>query len=139
MSSARRDVKKKARPRPEGEKIFDSIETKLGHDSVSQTGVRYGFRRGQHFLWGPMHESDRLLDWTCRMPDRHCHCKVRAEHASREAKVRMQLVYSKEVQGDSGETSVEREKISVPIEFLILSKRPLLRNCRRSATGSQAQ
>ena len=52
----------------------------------------------------------------------------RVEHAPRDAKVRVQLVYPKDLPGESGETSVENGTFSIPIEFLTLSKRPLLRN-----------
>src|SRR2546426_1299033 len=54
--------------------------------------------------------------------------KGRLEHAPRDAKVRVQLVYPKDLPGESGETSVENGTFSIPIEFLTLSKRPLLRN-----------
>jgi hypothetical protein len=54
--------------------------------------------------------------------------KGRVEHASRDARVRVQLLYSKDLPGESGETSVENGTFSIPIEFLTLSKRPLLRN-----------
>ena len=54
--------------------------------------------------------------------------KGRVDHAPRDAKVRVQLVYSKELPGESGETSVENGRFSIPIEFMTLSKRPLLRN-----------
>ena len=64
--------------------------------------------------------------------------KGRAENAPRGAKVRVQLVYSKDLPGESGEASIENGTFSIPIEFLTLSKRPLLRNlpqkCNRKPT-----
>ena len=54
--------------------------------------------------------------------------KGRVEHAGPDAKVRVQLIYPKEVPGESGEASVEDGVFRIPIEFLTLSKRPLLRN-----------
>lgn len=54
--------------------------------------------------------------------------KGRVEHAPGNAKVRVQLVYSKEVPGESGEASIENGTFTIPIEFLTQSKRPLLRN-----------
>jgi hypothetical protein len=50
------------------------------------------------------------------------------EHAARDAKVRVQLVYAKDLPGETGEASVEEGKFTIPIEFLTLSKRPWLRN-----------
>jgi len=51
------------------------------------------------------------------------------EHATLGAKVRVQLVYPKGVTGETGEVSVlEDGTFRIPIEFLTLSKRPLLRN-----------
>jgi hypothetical protein len=54
--------------------------------------------------------------------------KGRVEHATRGAKVRVQLVYPQGVPGESGEASVDDGTFRIPIEFLTLSKRPLLRN-----------
>jgi hypothetical protein len=54
--------------------------------------------------------------------------KGRVEHATGGAKVRVLLVYPKAVPGESGEASVEDGTFRIPIEFLTLSKRPLLRN-----------
>jgi hypothetical protein len=54
--------------------------------------------------------------------------KGRVEPATRGARVRVQLVYPKGLPGESGEASVEAGTFRIPIEFLILSKRPLLRN-----------
>ena len=54
--------------------------------------------------------------------------KGRVEHATGGAKVRVLLVYRKAVTGESGEASVEDGTFRIPIEFLTLSKRPLLRN-----------
>jgi hypothetical protein len=52
--------------------------------------------------------------------------KGRVENAPRNARVRVQLVYPKKHGGDSGETTVENGKFSVPIEFLTQSRRPSL-------------
>src|SRR2546425_8337860 len=41
--------------------------------------------------------------------------------------------------GESGETSVENGTFSIPIEFLTLSKRPLLRNLRSEEHTSELQ
>jgi hypothetical protein len=54
--------------------------------------------------------------------------KGRVEHASLGARIQVQLVYPKGVTGETGETSVEDGAFHIPIEFLTLSKRPLLRN-----------
>lgn len=54
--------------------------------------------------------------------------KGRVEHVPLDAKVRVQLIYAKEVAGESGEVSVENGMFSIPIEFLTLSKRPLIHN-----------
>ncbi len=54
--------------------------------------------------------------------------KGRVEHTPRDAKVRVQLIYAKDVAGESGEVSVENGTFSIPIEFLTLSKRPLIHN-----------
>jgi len=54
--------------------------------------------------------------------------KGRVEHAAPGAKVQVKLIYPKEIPGESGEASVEDGVFRIPIEFLTLSKRPLLRN-----------
>jgi len=54
--------------------------------------------------------------------------KGRVERANTGAKVRVQLVYPKGMPGESGEASVEDGVFRIAIEFLTLSKRPLLRN-----------
>ena len=50
----------------------------------------------------------------------------RVNHAPRNAKVRVQLVFAKEQLGDSGETTIENNTFSVPIEFLTQSHKPVL-------------
>jgi hypothetical protein len=59
----------------------------------------------------------------------------RVDHAPNNAKVRVQLVYSRGVAGDSGEVTVENGTFSVPIEFLTQSRRPvvngILEKCSR--------
>jgi hypothetical protein len=52
--------------------------------------------------------------------------KGRVEHAPSDPKVRVQLIYPKKKAGDSGESTVENGRFSVPIEFLTQSRRPLL-------------
>jgi hypothetical protein len=52
--------------------------------------------------------------------------KGRVEHAPPKAKVRAELVYAKEQVGDSGETTLENETFSIPIEFLTQSRKPVL-------------
>lgn len=53
----------------------------------------------------------------------------RVEHAAPGAKVRVLLIYPKGVTGESGEASVaEDDTFRLPIEFLTLSKRPMLRD-----------
>jgi hypothetical protein len=41
-------------------------------------------------------------------------------------KVRVQLVYAKDVPGASGDTTLEDEKFSLPLEFLTESRKPLI-------------
>jgi len=57
---------------------------------------------------------------------------VRGEvkHAPRNAKVRVQLIFAKEQLGDSGETTIENDTFSVPIEFLTQSRKPVLMGLR---------
>jgi hypothetical protein len=52
--------------------------------------------------------------------------KGRVENAPPKAKVRVELVYAKEQVGDSGEATLENATFSIPIEFLTLSRRPVL-------------
>lgn len=54
--------------------------------------------------------------------------KGRVEHAPQRAKVRVQLVYSKEQPGESAEVTVENGTFRIPIKFLTQSSRPLLSN-----------
>jgi hypothetical protein len=63
----------------------------------------------------------------------HTECPVgdvmvrgRVEHASRNAKVRVQLVYSGDIPGESGDVTIEDGRFSVPVEFLTQSRRPVV-------------
>ena len=56
--------------------------------------------------------------------------KGRVNHAPRNAKVRVQLVFAKEQLGDSGEATIEGETFSIPIEFLTQSHKPVLMGLR---------
>jgi hypothetical protein len=52
--------------------------------------------------------------------------KGRVEHPPRSASVRVQLVYSKEKRGESGEVTVENGKFTIQIPFLTQSRAPVL-------------
>jgi hypothetical protein len=54
----------------------------------------------------------------------------RVDHASSNAKVRVQLVYSRDMPGELGEVTVENGTFSIPILFLTQSRRPVLSNLR---------
>ncbi len=77
---------------------------------------------------------------TCTFAHAQCSVDVvmvrgRVDHAASNAKVRVQLVYAKDVAGESGEATVENGRFSIPIEFLTQSRRPvvngLLEKCNR--------
>lgn len=57
-------------------------------------------------------------------------------HAPGSARVRVQLVYAKDVIGESGEAMIKDGAFSIPIEFLTQRRRPvvngLLEKCGRS-------
>jgi hypothetical protein len=61
--------------------------------------------------------------------------KGRVAHAPSIAKVRVQLVYAKDMAGESGEATIENGTFSIPIEFLTQSRRPvvngILEKCNR--------
>jgi hypothetical protein len=50
----------------------------------------------------------------------------RVENAPSDAKVRVQLVYPKDVAGESGSVTVEDGRFSIPIDFLTQSRRPVI-------------
>ena len=52
--------------------------------------------------------------------------KGRVEHPPRSVSVRVQLVYSKQKRGESGEVTVENGKFSIQIPFLTQSRAPVL-------------
>jgi len=52
--------------------------------------------------------------------------KGRVEHPPRSATVRVQLVYSKEKRGESGEVMVEKGEFTIQIPFLTQSRAPVL-------------
>jgi hypothetical protein len=52
--------------------------------------------------------------------------KGRVDHAPSDAKVRVQLIYSGDVAGESGEVTVEDGRFSIPIDFLTQSRRPVV-------------
>lgn len=59
----------------------------------------------------------------------------RVDHSPSHANVRVQLVYPKDMAGESGEVTVENGRFSIPIEFLTQSRRPvvdgILEKCSR--------
>jgi hypothetical protein len=59
----------------------------------------------------------------------------RVDHAPSNAKVRVRLVYAKDMAGESGEVTIENGTFSIPIEFLTQSRRPvvngILEKCNR--------
>lgn len=59
----------------------------------------------------------------------------RIDHAPSDAKVRVQMVYSKDMPGESAEATIENGTFGIPIEFLTQSRRPvvngLLEKCNR--------
>ena|SRR5437016_5292507 len=61
--------------------------------------------------------------------------KGRVDHPSGNATVRVQLVYAKNMVGESGEVTIENGAFSIPIEFLTQSRRPvvngLMEKCSR--------
>jgi len=61
--------------------------------------------------------------------------KGRVDDAPSNATVRVQLIYAKDVAGESGEVTIENGTFSIPIEFLTQSRRPvvngLLEKCSR--------
>ncbi len=50
----------------------------------------------------------------------------RVDHAPSDAKVRVQLIYSGDVAGESGEVTVEDGRFSIPVDFLTQSRRPVV-------------
>jgi hypothetical protein len=61
--------------------------------------------------------------------------KGRVDDPPGNATVRVQLVYARDVAGESGEASIENGTFNIPIEFLTQSRRPvingLLEKCNR--------
>lgn len=63
----------------------------------------------------------------------HAGCSVdvvmvrgRVDHPPSDARVRVQLLYSGDVAGESGEATVEDGRFSIPIDFLTQSRRPVV-------------
>ncbi|HYA47936.1 MAG TPA: hypothetical protein VEE87_00045 [archaeon] len=52
--------------------------------------------------------------------------KGRVESAPRSASVRVQLVYAKEIKGESAEATLDGATFNIPIEFLTQSRKPVL-------------
>jgi hypothetical protein len=50
----------------------------------------------------------------------------RVEHALRNSRVRVQLMYSGDLPGESGDVTVEDGRFSIPIEFITQSRRPVV-------------
>jgi hypothetical protein len=50
----------------------------------------------------------------------------RVNHAPKDAKVRVQLIYSKDARGESGDVTVEDGKFSIPIQFLTQLRGPVI-------------
>ena len=60
----------------------------------------------------------------------------RVDHAPRNTRVRVQLMYSRDIPGESGDVTFEDGRFSIPVEFLTQSRRPVvdgkLGKCGRS-------
>jgi hypothetical protein len=68
---------------------------------------------------------------TCIVAEARCSVDVvmvrgRVDHAPSHAKVRVQLIYARDIAGESGEVTVENGRFSIPIEFLTQSRRPVV-------------
>ena len=50
----------------------------------------------------------------------------RVDHAPANARVRVQLVYAKDIPGESGDVTVEDGKFSIPIQFLTQLRGPVI-------------
>lgn len=50
----------------------------------------------------------------------------RVDHPPGNATVRVQLVYARNMPGESGDTTLENENFSLPLEFLTESRRPII-------------
>lgn len=106
-----------------------TIRRNLWHDFLSRNGdfgVIFGVAKILAQVW-----YISLIGCTIALAE--CPVKVvivkgRVEHAPRNARVRAQLVYSKEQPKESGEVTVENGAFSIPIEFMTQSRRPLLNN-----------
>jgi hypothetical protein len=72
-----------------------------------------------------------ILLITCAFANTRCSVDVvlvrgRVDHAPSNAKVRIQLVYAKDMAGEAGEVTIENGRFSIPIEFLTQSRRPIV-------------
>jgi hypothetical protein len=52
----------------------------------------------------------------------------RIDHPPSNAKVRVQLVYAKNMPGESGDITPETERFSLPVDFLTRSREPIVNN-----------
>jgi hypothetical protein len=52
--------------------------------------------------------------------------KGRVDHAPSRAKVRVELVYSRDIVGESAEAAIENGSFRIPVEFLTQSHRPVV-------------
>jgi hypothetical protein len=77
---------------------------------------------------------------TCAFANALCSVDVvvvrgRVDHVPGNAKVRVQLLYAKNMAGESGEVTIENGRFSIPIEFLTQGRRPvvngILEKCNR--------
>jgi hypothetical protein len=101
----------------------------LWHDFVVQTGVRF-------MACGAVRTLTRILCViliACTIALAECPVdtvivKGRVEHAPSNAKVRVLLIYTKEIPGESAEASLENGTFTIPIEFLTLGRHSTIRN-----------
>jgi hypothetical protein len=65
--------------------------------------------------------------------------KGRVEHAPADATVHVELVYPKKLGGDTGETTLDEGRFSIPVQFLTQSHRPglngLFEKCDRKPSS----
>jgi hypothetical protein len=76
---------------------------------------------------------------TCAFANALCSVDVvivrgRVDRAPGNAKVRVQLVYAKDMAGESGEVTIENGRFSIPIEFLTQSRRPVVNGILEKCT-----
>jgi hypothetical protein len=109
----------------------------LWHDLIGSTGgslMLLGAAKTLSLIFSVVLITSAFSQALCPVDD--VMVRGRVDHAPRNTRVRVQLMYSRDIPGESGDVTFEDGRFSIPVEFLTQIRRPvvggMLGKCGRS-------